>query len=174
MRAPKCSRRRLTVLLVGCACAALGADPSPQGFQSELHATGMTFVGSRGSINELVVRAERADFDPASDLAKLETVHVTALDQDEGRSFEMRCARGELNVETNDFLASGDVRGTTGDGQRYTTAWVRYDHARAELYTDAPVAMEDATGSFRGDGFRYDARNKSFRLLGNVSVVQKP
>ena len=65
-------------------------------------------------------------------------------------------------------------RGSTGDGQRYQTAWVRYDHKRGLLYTDAPVAMEDASGSFRGDGFRYDTRKKSFRLLGNVSVVQKP
>jgi hypothetical protein len=51
---------------------------------------------------------------------------------------------------------------------------VRYDHSRGLLYTDAPVAMEDASGSFRGDGFRYDTRKRSFRLLGNVSVVQKP
>jgi hypothetical protein len=51
---------------------------------------------------------------------------------------------------------------------------VRYDHSRGLLYTDAPVAMEDDSGSFRGDGFRYDTRRRSFRLLGNVSVVQKP
>jgi LPS export ABC transporter protein LptC len=96
------------------------------------------------------------------------------MDPDQARSFDVRCDRGELDVETNDFLAEGDVHGSTGEGQRYQTTWVRYDHARGLLYTDAPVAMEDASGSFRGDGFRYDTRKRSFRLLGNVSVVQKP
>ena len=104
----------------------------------------------------------------------LEDVQVSALDADSERSFDVRCEHGELDVEKNDFFAEGDVHGTTGEGQRYQTAWVRYDHAKGLLYTDAPVAMEDATGSFRGDGFRYDVRKRSFRLLGNVSVVQKP
>jgi LPS export ABC transporter protein LptC len=99
---------------------------------------------------------------------------MSATDLEEKRSFEMRCERGELDVKKNDFLAQGQVRGSTGEGQRYTTAWVRYDHARGLLFTDAPVAMEDDSGTFRGDGFRYDTKNRRFRLLGNVSVVQKP
>jgi hypothetical protein len=34
--------------------------------------------------------------------------------------------------------------------------------------------MQDETGTFRGDGFRYDVDERRFRLLGNVSVVQAP
>ena len=134
----------------------------------------MTFVSSRGSASELVLVAQRAELRPETNLAVLNEVHVSGMDPDRTRSFDVRCDRGELDVETNDFLAEGDVRGSTGDGQRYQTDWVRYDHARGLLYTDASVAMEDESGSFRGDGFRYDTRKKSFRLLGNVSVVQKP
>lgn len=161
-------------MLAASALALLGAD-SPQGrFSSQLHVTGMTFVSSRNSANELVLVAQRAELLPDSSLAKLDDVHVSAMDRDAARSFDMRCERGELDIETNDFLAEGDVRGTTGEGQRYRTAWVRYDHARGVLFTDAPVAMDDVSGSFRGDGFRYDTRKRSFRLLGNVSVVQKP
>jgi LPS export ABC transporter protein LptC len=142
--------------------------------QLELHVTGMTFVSSRGSVSELVLVAERAELRPETNLAVLDVVHVSATDPEQARSFDMRCKRGELDVETNDFLAEGDVRGSTGEGQRYQTDWVRYDHSRGLLYTDAPVAMEDGSGSFHGDGFRYDTRKRSPGLLSNVSVVQKP
>ena len=166
-------QRIATGALATAALALLGAE-APRKLQSELHVTGMTFVSSRGSASELVLVAQRAELHPETNLAKLDDVKVSATDPDRQRSFDMRCDRGELDVETNDFLAEGDVQGSTGDGQRYQTAWVRYDHKRGLLYTDAPVAMEDSSGSFRGDGFRYDTRKKSFRLLGNVSVVQKP
>ena len=46
---------------------------------------------------------------------------MSAMDADSERSFDVRCDRGELDVETNDFLAEGDVHGTTGEGQRYQT-----------------------------------------------------
>jgi len=168
-------RHRLAhVLLAACACALLGADAQDDPFSPKLRVTGMTYVGSRGSSNELVLHAERAEYHPETNLAVLEDVRMSATDVAEKRSFEMHCERGELDVEKNDFLAEGDVRGSTGEGQRYTTAWVRYDHERGLLFTDAPVAMEDGSGSFRGDGFRYDTKNRRFRLLGNVSVVQKP
>jgi LPS export ABC transporter protein LptC len=163
-----------TALLGVCALASLGADAPQNRYSSNLRVTGMTFVGSRGSVNELVLHAQRGELRPETNLAVLEDVRVSALDSESKRSFDVRCDRGELDVEKNDFLAEGDVHGTTGEGQRYQTAWVRYDHAKGLLYTDAPVAMEDDSGSFRGDGFRYDTRKRSFRLLGNVSVVQKP
>ena len=141
---------------------------------AELRVTGMTFVASRGDFNEFVLRARRAFFMPDTSIAKLENVRFTATDDEDRNSFEVSCMRGEFNVDTNDFLAEGDVRGTTGDGRRYTASWVRYDHARDLLYTDAPVTMEDDTGTFRGDGFRYDVKQRRFRLLGNVSLEQTP
>lgn len=173
MRAPTRIRRLATALLGVCALASLGADAPPNRFSATLRVTGMTFVGSRGSVNELVLHAQRAELRPETNLAVLQDVRVSAQDAASKRSFDVRCDRGELDVEKNDFFAEGDVHGTTGEGQRYQTAWVRYDHAKGLLYTDAPVAMEDDSGSFRGDGFRYDTRKRSFRLLGNVTVVQK-
>ena len=167
-------QRIATGALAASAFALLGADAPQSRFSSQLHVTGMTFVSSRGSVSELVLVAQHAELRPETNLAVLDDVHVSAMDPDQARSFDVRCKRGELDVDTNDFLAEGDVRGSTGEGQRYQTSWVRYDHSRGLLYTDAPVAMEDASGSFRGDGFRYDTRKRSFRLLGNVSVVQKP
>ena len=139
-----------------------------------LRVTGMTYVGSRGELREFVLRAEQASFQPETRRAALEGVRVVATDEDDSRNFEVTCRRGELDIETNDFLAEGDVRGTTGDGRSYRAPWVRYDNAAGLLFTDAPVVMRDATGTFRGDGFRYHVKERRFRLLGNVSVVQDP
>jgi LPS export ABC transporter protein LptC len=166
-------RRIATAALGLCACASLGAEAGEKQLSAVLRVTGMTFVGSRGSVNEMVLHAQRAELHPETNLAVLEDVRVSAQDEGSKRSFDVSCERGELDVEKNDFFAEGNVHGTTGQGQRYQTAWVRYDHAKGLLYTDAPVEMKDDSGSFRGDGFRYDTRKRSFRLLGNVRVVQK-
>ncbi len=165
--------RRLAPLLM-TAPLLLAAGASTAGVSPELRVNGMTFVGSRGSINEFVLRAERAIFLPDTDLAKLEAVEVTATNQEKGQSFELTCDRGELNVRTNDFRAEGNVEGVNGDGQHYETSWVEYDHEQAMLFTDATVLMVDDSGTFRGDGFRYYVKERRFQLLGNVSVVQTP
>ena len=139
-----------------------------------MNVTGMTFVGTRGSDSDLVLHSERARFYPDTSMAYLEGVRAVADDADKQRSFTMTCERAEFNVETNDFFAEGDVKGVTSDGQRYSAPWVRYDHERALLYTDAPVLMVEERGTFRGDGFRYQVRERTFQLLGNVTVVQEP
>jgi len=136
---------------------------------SELRVTGMTFVGSRGETSEFVLRAERAVFFPETNIAELEDVEVVSED---GREFEVRCDRGELDVETGNFLAEGNVRGKAGAGQFYRAPWVRYEHEQSLLYTDAPVTMHDDTGRFHGDGFQYFVKQGRFRLLGNVSLEQ--
>jgi len=141
---------------------------------SVLRITGMTFVGSRGSLREVVLRADRAVFRPQTRIADLFEVDAVVTENGEGRSFTMTCERAELNIDSNDFSAEGNVQGETGDGQRYWAPWVRYDHAEGVLFTDAPVRMLDTTGSFRGDGFRYHVRERRFRLLGNVRVEQAP
>jgi LPS export ABC transporter protein LptC len=156
--------------------ALLGASPASSASETDsvLEVTGMTFVRSRDSASELVVRARHALFWPDSDVAKLEDVQAVVTDEDSGRRFEMSCDRAELDVETNDIKAEGDVQGVTSDGRRYSAPWVRYEHEAGVLYSDAPVVMVDDTGTFRGDGFRFLVQEGHFRLLGNVSVVHSP
>ena len=149
-------------------------DEAPARSEStELRATGMTFVGTRGNTSELVLHSRFATFYPDRDIADLEGVRAVVTDED-GDSFEMTCDRAQLNVETNDFRAEGEVRGSTADGQHYAAPWVEYDHEDGLLRTDAPVVMVDDTGGFRGDGFRYYVNERKFQLLGNVVVEQNP
>ena len=114
------------------------------------------------------MRASKAFFRPDSGLADLEVVRATVSDSVKGESFEMQCDKAELNVETNDFTATGNVKGRTGDGQLYSAPWVRYEHKGSLLRTDAPVTVVGQGGTFRGDGFRYHIEERRFELLGNV------
>lgn len=160
----------LVFCLLGPAAGDAGAATPAPG----LRVIGMTFVGSRGETSELIVRADNALFHPDTGMADLETVHATVSDHDEGESFQMKCDNAELDVKTNDFTATGNVEGVTGDGQTYAAPWVRYDHENAMLFTDAPVVVTDAQGRFRGKGFRYYVDERRFELLGDVSVDQGP
>jgi len=125
MPIPNRLQRIATGALAASALALLGADAPTGRFSSTLHVTGMTFVSSRGSASELVLVAERAELSPDTNIAKLDVVHMTALDPDQSRAFDVRCDRGELNVDTNDFYAEGDVHGTTGEGHGCATTTPR-------------------------------------------------
>jgi LPS export ABC transporter protein LptC len=164
--------RHFTFARAVAASGILAAGLSSAGEPSVLRVSGMTFVGSRGEQSELVVRAETALFHPGSGLADLEVVRAMVSDAKKGESFQMQCDRAELDVETNDFTATGNVKGLTGDGQRYSAAWVRYDHLASMLQTDAPVTVVDSGSTFRGDGFRYHIEERRFELLGNVVMEQ--
>ena len=150
--------------------ALLVATDSPA--SPELRLTDMTFVGSRAGSREVIVESRFARFHPEPGKAWLEDVAAEVRVADEGMSFTLYCREAEFDVDEVDFLARGDVHGETGSGQRYTTEWVRYEHAEGLLYTEAPVRMVDETGSFRGDGFRYLVNERRFLLLGNVRVEQ--
>jgi len=150
----------------------VATPPRVPGVDSEVHVTGMTFVVSRADEGDMVLEARTATLHPATNLAELHEAKLRATNG--SRGFDVHCDRGELDLNSNDFLAEGNVHGSTVDGQRYAAPWVRYERARELLYTDAPVVLEDGGGTLRGDGFRYHVRERRFELLGNVSVVHRP
>ena len=135
----------------------------------------MIFVGSRAGVREVVLRSRTARLQPEAQKAELNDVNAIVTEDEAGkRSFTMNCARVELDIARSDFLADGNVRGETAQGQHYSAPWVKYVHEQGLLYTDAPVVMNDAHGSFRGNGFRYYVHERRFELLGNVRVEQHP
>jgi hypothetical protein len=139
-----------------------------------LHVRGMTFVASEASSNEIVLRAEVAQFYPDRQVANLEQVEVEVASGPDRIGFEMRCDEGQLNLSTQDFIAEGHVVGTIEGGRQFEALWVAYDEAKGVLYTDEPVLIVDQDGSYRGGGFRYFVREQRFRLQGGASVIQEP
>jgi LPS export ABC transporter protein LptC len=166
------SSRTLARVAALASLLALAASAAPAD-ESELAVTGMTFVSSRDDDNEIVLRAKRAIYRTASETADLEGVSARVSTAGSKFAFSMTCDTGELNLDTNDFVAQGSVEGETDSGQRFSTAWVRYDHEAGELFTDAPVVIREDSGTYRGGGFRYLVRERRFKLLRGASVIQE-
>jgi LPS export ABC transporter protein LptC len=139
-----------------------------------LDVDGMTFVASRDSENELVVNASKARFDTEQGRVYLDEVHAIVEPGAGGGRFEIRCDEGELDIATNDFEARGNVRGKTDGSRTFRAPWVRYDHAKGLLFTDAPVLISEDAITYEGGGFQYFVREQRFRLLGGAKVVQQP
>lgn len=140
-----------------------------------LDLAGMTYVSSHGAFNELVLDAEQAHIKPNEDLALLEGVHVVLASSVAGTrgrgGLDMTCDTGTVYLGSGDFVAEGDVRGTTGDGRRFRTTKLRYNHEKGLVVTDVPVSIRDRAGTYRGGGFRYWVRENRFQLSGGASVV---
>ncbi len=165
-------------LLLGNASAASSGAPDFGWLNGDpgqiLRLWGMTFVASEGSINEIVLRAERAQLYPDHDVADLEVVSVEVAPGDGRVGFEMRCDRGRLNLSSQDFVAEGHVVGTIEGGRQFEAQWVAYNEADGLLYTDEPVLITDRNGRYHGGGFRYFVQQHRFRLMGGASIVQEP
>jgi len=156
----------LVLLLVGAAQAVAVERSSVAG----LAITGMTFVQSDGETAAMVVEAERGRLDPEKNVVYLDVVKARVEGNAERSGFGLTCDEGELELEGHALLASGNVRGRTADGRAFATSWVRYDPKKELAFTDAPVEIEDATGSLHGGGFRYHVREGRLRLLGGATV----
>lgn len=141
---------------------------------SSIELTGLTFVASRAGQREILLRSSRATLNLKARTAELFVVSAEVVDASEQRDFAIECERAVVEIETQNFLAEGAVRGHTGEGQVFKTESVLYDRETAELYSPTPVELTDASGSLRGDGFRYDVEERRFELLGNVRVEQGP
>jgi LPS export ABC transporter protein LptC len=166
-------RRAAAATLIGLALLLPGAStpgPVAGAETAELAVTGMTFVQSVGDRAEMVVEADRGRLDPDSKTVHLEGVKTRVAATEERSGFELVCDTGELELETHALLATGNVRGRTGEGSAFTTSWVRYDPKREMAFTDAPVEIEDGDGVLRGGGFRYFVREGRFRLLRGATV----
>ena len=163
--------RLAQIWLIGaCALASAPAGAEPKS-DPGLALTGLTFVSSRAAANELVLRAERVLYRPSEAIADLEEVHVTFADEDGAMSFEMSCDRGELDLESSDFVAQGHLEGRTADGVKLSTSEARYDGRKRVVVGRAPVRIARPNGSITGDGFEYDVARRRLRVLGTAHMV---
>jgi hypothetical protein len=176
---------RRALILLATACFALGASGSSDAeipdmgwldgdLGQVLHVRGMTFVASEGSSNEILLRSERARFYPDRQVADLERVEVQVAPGNDRVGFEMQCDEGQLNLSTQDFLATGHVVGTIEGERQFEALWVAYDEKEGVLYTDAPVLIIDEDARYQGGGFRYFVNEQRFLLQGGATVVQEP
>ncbi|MBS1106314.1 MAG: Lipopolysaccharide-assembly, LptC-related [Deltaproteobacteria bacterium] len=132
----------------------------------------MTFVALAESVTEIRVEADSGVIDEAANKADLRTVHAEWAGADGKLSLELSCERGELDLETNDLVASGNVRGLLADGRRFAGPSLRYDRARGVAFTDAPVEIIEEGRILSGGGFQYHVRDRRLRLTAGARVEE--
>ncbi len=140
--------------------------------EPEFELSGMTFVGSDGAVTTLLLKADYARYSPKEHKVYLRDFHATSTGEGGRQSLDLHSDSGELWLDSSDFRAQGHVRGRTGDGKHFRTAWVVYDRGHDLVRTDAPVIIEDAGGTLRGGGFRYFVREENLKLVGGAAVLQ--
>lgn len=163
--------RHVAVAVLGVAALATtgGAAAAPP-----LRLERLTFLASRESSAELRVEAAAAVIDDAANQAHLEQVDAEWAD-DAGRpSLRIQCERGELDLETNDLLASGHVRGELADGRRFVSSWLRYDRKRGVAFTRDPVEILEQGGRvLKGGGLEYRVRDRRLRLTAGARFEER-
>lgn len=129
-------------------------------------------MSTQGAVPEIVLEADTAEVDPATEIAGLETVHAQLSADDGSVSLDLTCDEGEFDLRTSQFVAKGDVRGRLADGRSFRGPWLRYDSDTGVAFTDAPVEITDGSRTFRGGGFRYHVRDGRLRLTSGASVEE--
>lgn len=137
---------------------------------------GMSYVLSRGSEADLLIDAQRAEVAPQAGRISFAGVRArvgrAAGATEPAGGFALACERGELDLATGEFVARGRVTGEMQDGRTLRTERLVYRHGRGVVSSDAPVAIRDDAGSYRGGGFQYWVRENRFRLTGGASIQQ--
>jgi hypothetical protein len=164
--------------LASVTCLAALALPAVAETQPAVGLTldGMSYVLSRGSEVDLVIDAKRARVSLQAGRIALAGVRArvgprVGAPQSAG-AFEFACDRGELDLATREFVASGHIGGRLQDGRTLRADRLRYRHELGVVSSDAPVSLEDEAGDYRGGGFQYWVREDRFRLTGGARIRQ--
>ena len=153
--------------------SAVPAAAAPDSAGPEIVLSTMSYVGSEAGAVAMRLAAARARLLPGMNRVLLEDVQASVPSDAKLGGFELRCDTAELDVEAGDVVATGHVRGRTGDGRRIETDRLQYRHETGLVFTDSTVTLRDETGTYRGGGLRYLVRDGSLKLLRGATVGQE-
>lgn len=131
----------------------------------------LSFEGYTGPERQFEVRAMRADVRVQDRLAALEQVEIQFRPTARG-PLAVVAERGELNLDREDFVLSGIVTGTMGEGERFATSEVRYSAERDMLLSDQRVRVQRGGLDLEGVGMELDVSARKLRLLRDVVATQ--
>lgn len=138
--------------------------------QADMVMSNVRFVDTRRGKRNWMVESKTARLLKEKDRAFFEHVHITFYGKD-GREMHLYSDRGELNTETRNMRAEGDIRGRSSDGLEFFTSTLRYDYKKREISTDDSVKIIASGFETEGVGMVFDVDNETFRLLGQVRLM---
>jgi len=168
------TRRPATALRRRAALAFVFLPAAPSAASPPLRLEHLTFVATHEAAPELRVQADVALIDEDANKATLQTVDAEWADALGRPSLRVKCKSGELDLETNDLIATGDVHGQLADGRRFVAPTLRYDPSRGMAFTRAPVEiLEGDNRVLRGGGLDYFVKDGKLRLTSGAKVEER-
>ena len=123
----------------------------------------------RQSTPAIAIRAARAEVDSVKRVVRLERVRINFQDPRHGR-VEVRANRAEFLLDSDDFILRDQVEGSTAEGERFSTAQVRYEQTAQRLWTHHPVRLYRDGLVVQGEGMEIDLATRRIRLMGQVEA----
>ena len=128
------------------------------------------FIDTRRGKRNWMVESKTARLLKEKDRAFFENVHITFYRKD-GREMHLYSNNGELNTDTRNMRAEGDIRGRSSDGLEFFTSRLRYDYKKREISTDDSVKIIASGFETEGVGMVLDVEKETFRLLDQVRLM---
>jgi LPS export ABC transporter protein LptC len=158
------------LLLAACGPAdSLSLSASRPELPSSSELRDVVIEGHRAAERDLLVRATRARLDLGERMARLDDVRI-AFDEERAGSVHVQADEGEVGLGSDDFVLRGNVRGSTGGGERFSTDELRYDAPGERLWTRRPVRVERTHMTLESEGMEIDLESSRIRFYGGVQA----
>jgi LPS export ABC transporter protein LptC len=154
------------------ALATSGASDEPPDLPPAI-LEGVVFEGYSGELRDLWVTARQAKVDMVGRIAELKDVKLSFSEGTRGR-IEVEAPAGEFKLDQDDFELTGGVVGSAQAGEKFSTASVRYDAAKRELRSSAPVELRRSNLVLRANGMTLGLEQRRLKLLGAVEARVVP
>ena len=133
----------------------------------------MEFEAYAAGERDVLVRAERAEVQAEERVAHLYVVRIDFADQGRG-PIHIESARGDFELDSDNFVLSGGVEGRARGNERFTTEEVRYEREHERLWSIHPVRVTDDHLVLHGAGMELDLAERRIRLTGRVRAEIAP
>jgi LPS export ABC transporter protein LptC len=134
---------------------------------------GVIFEGYHGDLRDLSVTADSATVDLTAHVANLRQVSMGFSDEDASK-VDISAPVGVFHLDADDFSLSNGVRGSTGEGERFTTAAAHYVASRRVIASDSPVELHRSNLVLTASGMELEVATHKLRLTGNVRARVQP
>lgn len=138
--------------------------------KADMIMTNVRFVDTRQGKRNWVVESRTARLFKEKNKAAFEGVHITFFAKD-GREMHLYSNRGEMDTNSRNMSAEGDIRGRSSDGLEFFTSTLDYTYAKREIMTDDPVKIVGSGFETEGIGMVVDVENERVQLLNQVRAM---
>jgi LPS export ABC transporter protein LptC len=100
----------------------------------------------------------------------LEDLHITFY-QRNGTPYQLKAAKGELDMETRNISISGNVRAVLPDNATIETQSAFYDNTSRIITSHDPLTISRGSLIMQGVGMNADLNTETVSILNNVKVI---